>query len=117
MSVNSQKYTRGHTYTERGFWNKLSKFAKVIGRKLVTRSLELYYVTKESGAPKKAKSVIAGALLYLILPADAIPDVVPVAGYADDGGVIATTMILVKQYVTPRIAVLAKQKAKQLLGS
>ena len=35
-------------------------------------------------APLSAKAVLAGALLYGILPIDLIPDIIPLFGYLDD---------------------------------
>jgi uncharacterized membrane protein YkvA (DUF1232 family) len=55
--------------------------------------------------------VIAGALAYLMIPTDAINDLIPGFGLADDGVVIANAMMVVKNFITDD----HRQKAKQLL--
>ena len=37
-------------------------------------------------------AVIIGALAYFIWPADAVPDVIPIAGYLDDAAVVAAAV-------------------------
>jgi uncharacterized membrane protein YkvA (DUF1232 family) len=38
------------------------------------------------------KSVVIAALIYLITPVDAMPDITPLIGFLDDIGVIAWTI-------------------------
>ncbi len=38
------------------------------------------------------RSVILGALLYFLIPTDALPDVLPFVGYVDDGVVIGAVI-------------------------
>ena len=46
-----------------------------------------------------AKATIVGALGYFITPLDAIVDLTPVVGYADDLGVLALAIAAVATYV------------------
>ena len=39
--------------------------------------------------PKWAIPVIIGAVIYVISPLDAVPDIIPIAGWVDDGAVVA----------------------------
>ena len=41
-------------------------------------------------------AAIVGALAYLLLPADVIPDVIPVLGYLDDAAVLSYCLKLVR---------------------
>jgi uncharacterized membrane protein YkvA (DUF1232 family) len=43
--------------------------------------------SRQSGVPLKL--MLLAAVLYVILPADLVPDVIPVAGWLDDLGLIA----------------------------
>jgi len=48
--------------------------------------------------------LIAAAIAYLINPADAVPDPIPVAGFVDDAAVIGVTLVavsdIIKKYKT-----------------
>lgn len=70
------------------FTAKLLKYAKKMGVKLSYYSLLLFYAFQSPHTSKKDKLTIAGALGYLILPVDLIPDFIPVIGFADDLAII-----------------------------
>lgn len=86
-------------FSESGFWNKLKKYAKSAGRDVVEKALLLYYAAQEEKAPRWAKATIAGALGYFIVPLDAIADITPAVGYADDLGVLALAIAAVATYI------------------
>ncbi|MCK6529723.1 DUF1232 domain-containing protein [Myxococcota bacterium] len=48
----------------------------------------LAQMIKDPNAAWGSKAIAIGALLYLVSPIDAVPDVIPLAGLADDVGVI-----------------------------
>lgn len=104
-------------YSDQSFWAKLTRFAKHAGAKVVERALQLYYTAQEPGTPTWAKSVIYGALAYFIFPVDAIPDVIPVAGFTDDLGVLAAAAACVALYLTPEVRRKAKQKMREWFES
>ena len=56
--------------------------------KIWDKVMSLYAVIKDKNASKTAKMIAIGALLYVILPLDAIPDVIPILGLGDDVGII-----------------------------
>ncbi len=76
-------------YSEESLWSKLGGFAKSAGREVVEKVLFLYEALKDSDTPAWARGVIIAALGYFISPVDAIPDIVPFAGFADDLGALA----------------------------
>ncbi len=86
-------------YNEENFWDKLKHHALKAGADLVEKVLLLYYAFKDSDTPAWAKGVIVGALGYFIFPLDAIPDITPVVGYADDLGVIAAALATVAIHI------------------
>lgn len=38
---------------------------------------------------KKDMVILAGAIIYVVSPFDAIPDVIPILGWTDDAGIVA----------------------------
>ena len=104
------------SYSAEGFWDKLAKFAKEAGREVVEKALQLYYAAQAPETPTQAKIVIYSALAYFILPTDAVPDLIPVAGYTDDLGALAAAFATVAAYITPEIVEKSKEKADEWFG-
>lgn len=86
-------------FSEQGFRDKLKRYARTAGREVVEKALLLYYAMQEEKAPAWAKATIAGALGYFIVPLDAIADLTPAVGYADDLGVLALAIAAVATYI------------------
>jgi uncharacterized membrane protein YkvA (DUF1232 family) len=107
---NSEKSNSGESYSESNFWKKINKFALKAGKKVAKKALILFYTYKQTETPLWAKTVIVGALGYFILPTDAIPDIIPVAGYTDDLGFLIAALSSVEKYITPEVKQLAKKK-------
>jgi len=103
-------------YSEQKFWSKLARYAITIGREVVLMALKLYYALQNPEIPVWAKSVIYGALGYFILPLDAIPDLTPAVGYADDLGALAAAIAAVAMFITPEVNEKAMQKMKDWFG-
>ena len=104
-------------YSDAGFWNKLSKCATKMGSKLVYNVLVLYYVMMSPGVPLHIKLAIVGALAYVIVPVDLIPDFIPVAGYSDDMAAIVSAVGMVADLITPDIKRKAMDKVRDIFGS
>lgn len=66
-------------YSDDSFWSKTKRLLKRLGYELVEKILWLYYALQQKETPAWAKSVIVGALGYLIWPVDAVPDAPPEA--------------------------------------
>ena len=89
----------GGNYSEGGFWSVVAK----VSQKVAKPALTLYYVLMESSTPTRIKTLIIGALGYLILPVDLIPDFIPVVGWTDDLAALLAVIKMVKDYITPEI--------------
>jgi uncharacterized membrane protein YkvA (DUF1232 family) len=98
-------------YSEDAFWAKLKKIASKAGVKVVYYALVLFYTLTDPDTPAKYKAVIAGALGYLILPLDVLPDFMPFAGLADDWA----ALIAAVSYVLSAISHRSKEKAREKL--
>lgn len=99
-------------YSDSAFWSKVKK----LGKNVLKPALMLFYVMKSPDVPLAIKTRIAGALGYLILPVDLIPDFIPVAGYTDDAGALYAVIKICKEYITPEIEAQAENKLNELLG-
>ncbi|UOO77561.1 DUF1232 domain-containing protein [Neisseria sp. Dent CA1/247] len=109
MSNNQYK----NAYSDKGFWEKIKKYAKTIGESVLETALKMYYAAQDPDTPAWAKAAIYAALGYLILPLDAIPDLAPIGGYADDGGVLAVALATVAAYIKQEHTDKAKETLKQ----
>lgn len=104
-------------FSELGFWNKLKRYARSAGREVVEKALLLYYAMQEEKAPAWAKATIAGALGYFIVPLDAIADLTPAVGYADDLGVLALAIAAVAAYINDDVRQKAATKMSEWFGN
>lgn len=102
------EYTKA--YSDESFWDKVQKLALSAGIKVIYAGLLLFYALKEPATPAWAKGVIVGALGYFISPIDAIPDIVPVAGYTDDLGVLLLALATVAMYINDNVKLQARKK-------
>ncbi len=72
-------------------------------KKVWDKVLFLWEKLKSPEVPFSLKITIAGALLYLILPADILPDSIPGIGLLDDLSVILVVFKEVTKYAIPKI--------------
>ena len=99
-------------YSDSRFWEKVMAYARTAGKEVV----EKYYSAQHPKTPAWARSVIYGALGYFIFPIDAIPDLTPIAGYADDLGVLAAALATVALYVNDEVKAKAAGKLSAWFG-
>lgn len=97
-------------FSKRDFVEKIARIAKSAGAKLVYAALILYYTLQSPKVSATNKAMIIGALGYLISPIDVVPDAIPIAGLADDLGVLVFVLKKVWTDVDPDIQVKARQR-------
>ncbi len=91
-------------------FSKISRTLGRVGKKLIYRSLLLYYAYRRKSTPRWAKAVILGALGYFISIVDFIPDIIPVLGYTDDFFMIALALFTLSFYINDDIRAQAREK-------
>ena len=106
-----------HWYSGPQLWRTLKKVALRAGRQTLLSALILFYCLKDRDTPKWAKGVIVGALGYLILPVDLIPDILPGAGYGDDWGAIVAALAAVAAYIKDDHKAKALAQVERILGA
>ena len=110
----SAKY-RKH-YSDNSFFDKLKRYSKAAGLKVVYSALLLQYLMKSDAVPLKAKLVLSAALGYFILPIDLIPDFAPLLGFTDDVGVLLLILRQMAVYITPEIREQAREHVRKWFG-
>ena len=100
----------GNKFSKQDFVEKIARIAKGAGAKLVYAALILYYTLQSPKVSTTNKAMIIGALGYLISPLDVVPDAIPIAGLADDLGVLIFVLKKVWTDVDPSIIEQAKEK-------
>ncbi len=104
-------------FDDGSFWDKVKKFALKAGKEVIEKALWLYYAAQQPNTPAWARTVIYGALAYFVLPVDAVPDAIPVAGFTDDLGALAAALGTVSMYVTAQVKTMASEKMKEWFGA
>ncbi|MBE9610527.1 YkvA family protein [Chitinilyticum piscinae] len=99
------------------FWQKLPVFARRAGLELVEKALWLFYAAQRPDTPRWARTVIYGALAYLLLPTDAIPDFLPGVGLTDDLASLVAALGLVAMYVNDDVKAQASSKLERWFGA
>lgn len=117
MDSNATNNEYSKAYSESSFWDKVKKNSLKAGSKVIYTALKLYYTLQAPNTPAWAKAAIIGALGYFIAPIDALSDVIPVVGYADDLGVLAAAVASVVTCITPAIKDQAKAKTREWFGA
>ena len=104
-------------YSDAAFHSKLLRFAGAIGREGLRSALILYYTLQRKDLPVKTRAIILGALGYLILPADVVPDIIPMLGFTDDIGILAAALAAVAMYVDDASRAKADAALERWLGA
>jgi len=113
--LKKHKYTEA--FSESELFDKIIKFAKFAGIKVIYLALLLFFTLQKPTTPKWAKSAIIGALGYFILPLDFISDFIPFIGFTDDLTALAAVLVTVALYVDDEIKSKAKAKLHVWFGS
>ena len=83
--------------------SKLPAMKKGVIAKIWDKVLFLWEQAKSPEVPLRLKLVIVGALLYLILPVDVLPDTIPGVGLLDDLSVLLTVFREVSKFALPKL--------------
>lgn len=72
----------------------------------------MWYCAMDASTPSKVKASIIGALAYLVLPTDVIPDIFAGLGFTDDITVLTAVLALVTTHIKPE----HRERAKDTLS-
>ncbi|HEY8566213.1 MAG TPA: DUF1232 domain-containing protein [Beijerinckiaceae bacterium] len=93
----------------RRFWRKVRR----VGRRLPFAEdlVAAYLCTLDPATPRRVKLTLLGALAYFVLPLDALPDLLPFLGFADDAALLGAALAQVAGSITPA----HREKAREIL--
>lgn len=100
MTADSQQTTsEPRPISPEAFWRTVRAAARRIP--FMEEVVAAYYCALDWNTPMRAKAIILGALAYFIMPADAIPDFLLIAGFTDDVAVLSAALAAIRAHVTP----------------
>jgi uncharacterized membrane protein YkvA (DUF1232 family) len=108
----AQRLTEDEQTLRQRFWRKLRTLA--LRLPFAEDLLAAYYCAFDRQTPAHVKAALVGAVAYFVLPADVIPDVLPVIGYTDDAAMLAAAFRLVAAHITPDHREAARRKLESL---
>ena len=108
------EFSRNEDTVRRGFWKKMRKYAARLP--FAEDLLAAYYCAFDRDTPLQVKAALLGALAYFVLPFDAVPDMLPMLGFADDAAVLATALRLIASHLTPAHRAAARRKLEAELA-
>jgi len=103
--------TADEEVVRKGFWPKLARLAGKLP--FAEDLLAAYYCAFDRQTPLQVRMILFGALAYFVMPADAIPDIMPVLGFTDDAAVLAAAMKVALSAIRPEHREAAKRKLGQ----
>jgi len=86
-------------FVEENLWSKLQRAGKKIS--FAKDILALFNYMKDPAVSWHRKAIVVAALIYFIVPIDAVPDISPLIGYLDDMGVIAALLKFLGSEILP----------------
>ena len=88
----------------------LKKVLLKAGRAIAKPALEGFELIMDHSTPPQVRISIIGALTYLIVPIDLIPDFIPASGFSDDLVALTAVISLWQHHLTPEMKFRAKCK-------
>ena len=80
---------------------------------MASPALEALELLLDPGTPSPVRLTMLAALSYLLMPADLIPDILPVAGFSDDLVALTAVIGVWRNHLTPTIQARAQRRLDQ----
>jgi uncharacterized membrane protein YkvA (DUF1232 family) len=93
-----RKETRDEEGLKRRFWDKLMRVAGKIP--FAEDLVAAFFCATDPSTPSRVKLILLGAIAYFVFPADAVTDLLPLLGFADDAAVLAAAITQVAGSIT-----------------
>ena len=90
--------------------SSLRKLLHRAGRRIARPALEVLELLMDAATPPQARLTLLAALTYLVMPADLVPDFLPIAGFSDDLVALTAVIGLWQHHLTDDIRLRAQRK-------
>lgn len=101
-------------FNANAFVSKITKSVKYLSTETIYYSFLLFEVIQSRKVSQADALIIIGALGYLILPVDLIPDFIPVVGFADDAALILKAVSKIHSSIDEEVKSLATERMRKL---
>jgi uncharacterized membrane protein YkvA (DUF1232 family) len=82
--------TRDEARLRHDFWAKLKRVARKVP--FAEDLLAAYFCATDPATPRRVKLILLAAVAYFVVPTDALPDILPLLGFADDAAMLAAAI-------------------------
>jgi uncharacterized membrane protein YkvA (DUF1232 family) len=103
--------TRDEEGLKRRFWEKLRRVAGKIP--FAEDLVAAFYCATDPKTPSRVKLILLGAIAYFVFPMDAVSDLLPLLGFADDAAVLAAAITQVAGSITEDHRIKAREALKE----
>ena len=90
--------TRDEEGLKRRFWDKLKRVAGKVP--FAEDLVAAFFCATDPSTPSRVRLILLGAIAYFVFPADAVTDLLPLFGFADDAAVLAAAITQVAGSIT-----------------
>lgn len=103
----SDRFSEAEARVKREFWPTIKRVARNIP--FAEDAVAAYYCALDRETPTHVRAALIGALAYFVLPVDAVPDFLPLVGFADDASILAAALATVRMHMKDRHREAARQ--------
>lgn len=111
-SVDPKKAEHDAKIIKENLFEFIERVAKKLAKGLIDSIMFLYNAMVDPKTPLQVKLIAIAALIYLINPFDAIPDVLPGIGFADDAAAITAAVAAISKILLEHAIHLEEDKVK-----
>lgn len=95
-----ESFRENEARVRREFWPTIKRVARYIP--FAEDAVAAYFCAMDRETPTHVRVALIGALAYFVVPFDAVPDFLPLVGFADDASVIAAAIAAVRIHMKDR---------------
>ncbi|HHX8659638.1 TPA: YkvA family protein [Vibrio diabolicus] len=99
---------------EKTFWRKMKGSVKKAGEEIAVMGIKSWLAMTDSNTAVRHKAILGGALAYVVLPTDMVPDVLAGVGFTDDMAALTLAANSVGNAITKEHEEQAREKLNSM---